>query len=160
MVVQEFNKYWIKYQKSADEMVKEFVDWQENKLKENNMEDRNKTVAELIADLQNKLDRANNRIEGLVKENDELKERNNTQFTKLKTAINSVYGLTSASYPKEIKKLKNENEYLEKEITKWRSKYTKEKTKHDKATKMIDELKKHQNRFSIIFFLEIEGILS
>lgn len=80
---QEFNKYFIQYQKSADEMIKEFVDEQEIKLKENNMEDKNKTVAELIADLQNQLDRANNRIEGLVKKNDELKEVNTTQFKNL-----------------------------------------------------------------------------
>lgn len=69
---QEFNKYWIKNQKSAYEMVKEFVDEQGIKIKENNMEDRNKTVAELIADLQNQLNRANNHIDELAEENNKL----------------------------------------------------------------------------------------
>lgn len=138
------------------------------------MEDRNKTVAELIADLQNQLDRANNRIKGLVKKNDELKEINDTQFKNLhdlRLEYNGLYnkfnaldkdyaalidkycGYNKASQDawnennkikKEIEKLKNENEYLENEITKWHSKYTKEKAKHDKATKKIDELKKNQ----------------
>ena len=36
------------------------------------MEDRNKTVAQLIADLQNQLDKANNRIEELAEENTKL----------------------------------------------------------------------------------------
>ena len=48
---------------------------------------------------------------------------------------------------KEIERLRNENKYLvsenddlSKEIAKWHNKYTKEKAKHDKATKMINEL--------------------
>ena len=184
------------------------------------MEDKNKTVAQLIADLQNQLDKANNRIDELAEENNKLKEINNTKKA-LKIATNSVYGITRATFANpfkdprnvnntqfenlhglrleynglcnkfraldtdyaaliskycdynkaaqdawnennkiknEIEKLKNENEYLEgiidrvisenddmsKEITKWHNKYTKEKAKHDKATKKIDELKKHQ----------------
>lgn len=164
---QKFNKYWLQYQKSAYEMVKEFVNYQENKLKENNMEDRNKTVAELIADLQNQLDRANDRIEELVKKNDELKEVNTTQFKNLHDLRLEYNGLHNKFHTLDIEhaaligkycdynkaaqdawnennKIKKENEYLEKEITKWHSKYTKEKAKHDKATKMIDELKKNQ----------------
>lgn len=106
------------------------------------MGDRNKTVAELIADLQNQLDRANNRIKGLVKENDELKERNNTQFKNLHDLhlkYNGLYNKFHAldiehaaligkycdynkaaqdawnennKLKKEIEKLKNKNEYL------------------------------------------------
>lgn len=48
---------------------------------------------------------------------------------------------------KEIERLRIENKYLvsenydlSKKIAKWHNKYTKEKAKHDKATKMIDEL--------------------
>lgn len=182
---QEFNKYFIQNQKSAYEMVKEFVDEQEIKLKENNMEDKNKTVAELIADLQNQLDRANNCIEGLLKENKELKDNNDIQFRNLhdlRLEYNGLYnkfhaldiehaaligkycGYNKAAQDawnennklkKEIEKLKNKNEYfvyengnLSNEITKWHNKYTKEKAKHDKATKMIDELKGKQEDFN------------
>lgn len=194
-MVQEFNKNWIKNQKSAYEMVKEFVDEQGIKLKEENMEDRNKTVAELIADLQNQLDEANKRIDELdeennkltcdnillkednlivnkcidklVKENNKLTRENmildednirvNNKYCEYNQAAQDAWNENN-KIKKEIEKLKNENEYLEgvvdwvmsenddmsKEITKWHNKYTKEKAKHDKATKKIDELKKDQ----------------
>ena len=163
---QEFNKYWIKNQKSAYEMIKEIVDEQRIKLKEENMEDRNKTVAQLIADLQNELDKANNRIIKLVKENNKLTNENMILDEVADYCANDVLATEDAfdswnennKINNEIEKLKNENEYLEgiidwvisenddmsKEITKWHNKYTKEKAKHDKATKKIDELKKHQ----------------
>ena len=150
------------------------------------MEDKNKTVAQLIADLQNQLDKANNRIDELAEENNKLTCDNillkgdnlivNKRINKLVKENNKLTNenmiLKYCDYDKaaqdawnennkinnEIEKLKNENEYLEgiidwvisenddmsKEITKWHSKYAKEKAKHDKATKKIDELKKHQ----------------
>lgn len=166
-MVQEFNKYWIKNQKLAYEMIKELADEQGIKLKEENMEDRNKTAEELIVDLQNQLDKANNRIEELTHKNTKLIVENvlleeddvrmNRKYCEYNQAAQDAWNENN-KIKKEIEKLKNENEYLEgiidwvisenndmsKEITKWHSKYTKEKAKHDKATKKIDELKKNQ----------------
>lgn len=167
---QEFNKYWIQNQKSAYEMIKEVVDEQGIKLKENNMEDKNKTAAELITDLQNELDRANkdnndiqfrnrhleyeNRclrqdINEYAKDLDKEKkkyQRATEKITQLKEESNALHDMIDYLEDELItEKVNNtKNDDMSKEITKWHSKYAKEKAKHDKATKMIDELKKHQ----------------
>lgn len=176
-MVQEFNKNFIQNQKSAYEMIKEFVDEQGIKLKEENMEDKNKTAAELIADLQNQLDKANNRIEELTHKNTKLIVENvlleeddvrmNRKYCDYNQAAQDAWNENN-KIKNEIEKLKNENEYLEgvidwvisendelsKEITKWYNKYTKEKAKHDKATKKIDELKKHQKDEAVAYALK------
>lgn len=80
------------------------------------MEDRNQTVAELIADLQNQLDKANNRIEGLV-------EKNNNENTQLRSKLDAY----QIKYEKVRKDL------------------DKEKQKHERATEMITHLKRESN---------------
>ena len=47
------------------------------------LSEENAKVAELISDLQNQLNRANNDIEVLLKENKELKDNNDIQFRNL-----------------------------------------------------------------------------
>ena len=114
-------------------------------------------------DLQNELDKANNHIEELTHKNTKLIVENvlleeddvrmNRKYCEYNQAAQDAWNENN-KIKNEIEKLKNENEYLEgiidrvisenddlsKEIAKWHNKYTKEKAKHDKATKMIDEL--------------------
>lgn len=79
------------------------------------MEDRNKTAAELISDLQNQLNRANNCIEVLLKENKELKDNNDIQFRNLHR--------------------------LRQDINEYAKDLDKEKKKHQRATEKITQLK-------------------
>ena len=97
------------------------------------MEDRNKTVAELISDLQNQLNRANNGIEVLLKENKELKDNNDIQFRNLHR--------------------------LRQDINEYAKDLDKEKKKHQRATEKITQLKEESNAlYDMIDYLEDELI--